>query len=439
MAIRHAIPPVAGELTDLAVGSTSHQKAGSPRVAAARMTAAMLATALVVSACGGGGGSGSDAASAPASVVREAQPDRALIQKSNLVYVGAFRVPQGTSDQTTFNYGGTALAYNPANNSLFMTGHDQQQLSAEIKIPTLVNSTNINNLATATIIQSFRDVTEGRIESINHNDPNAKKIGGHLVYNGKLYVSAFAYYDGDGTQSASHFVRPLSLSTSGQVQGPVRVGSQYPGFVSGYMTPIPQEWRAHFGGPALTGNCCIAIAGIQSNGPAVSVFDPENIGRVSPVPATPVLGYPYGNILGPGETTTNSLYNMSTVIRGAVFPSGSRSVLFFGRIGIGPYCYGGGDQCGDPADPYKGTHAYPYVYQVWAYDANDLLAVKNGSKLQYEIKPYATWQFNLPFEGNGTHFIGGVAYDENTRNLYVSQQCEDENCAPIIHAFRVNL
>ncbi len=402
----------------------------------------LVIAAMLVSACGGGTGGASDTALVTPAVPAAspgAVPSAPFVQKSNLVYVGAFRVPQGSSDQTTFNYGGTALAYNPANNSLFMTGHDQQQLTAEIRIPALANTSNVNNLATASILQSFRDPTEGKIESINRNDPNAKKIGGHLVYNGKLYVSAFAYYDGDGTQSASHFVRPLSLSTSGQVQGPFKVGSQYAGFVSGYMTTIPQEWRAHFGGPALTGNCCIAIAGIQSNGPAVSVFDPENVGRLSPVPATPVLGYPYGNILGPGETVTNSIYNMSTVIRGVVFPSGSRSVLFFGRIGIGRYCYGGGDECGDPADPYKGTHAYPYVYQVWAYDANDLLAVKNGSKLQHQVQPYAIWNFNLPFESNGTHFIGGVAYDEASRNLYVSQQCEDDNCAPIIHAFKINI
>ena len=45
-----------------------------------------------------------------------------LVQLSDLQYLGAFRVPQGTTDTNTFNYGGTSLAFNPANNSLFMTG-----------------------------------------------------------------------------------------------------------------------------------------------------------------------------------------------------------------------------------------------------------------------------------------------------------------------------
>src|ERR1700736_483105 len=109
-----------------------------------------------------------------------------LLKGANLVYQGAFRVPQGSSDTTTFDYGGTALAYNPSNNSLYMVGHDWHQLSAEISIPAIVNSTNINNLATAAILQPFADATEGKLNLINPTDPNSKKIGGQLVYNGKL-------------------------------------------------------------------------------------------------------------------------------------------------------------------------------------------------------------------------------------------------------------
>jgi len=368
-----------------------------------------------------------------------AQTSLPLLNQSDLVYEGAFRVPIANSDSgATLAYGGTSLGYNPTNNSLFMTGHDQKQLSVEVKIPTLVNTTDINKLPTATILQSFRDPTEGRLKNINSSDPNAKKIGGHLVYNGKLYVTGYSYYDGSGSQSASHFVRPLDLSATGQVTGPVKVGSQYPGFVHGYMTPIPQEWQSAFGGPALTGHCCLSITSHQSNGPAVSVFDPAKIGQGSSVPATPVLGYPFPNVLGPGEATGNRYFNLATKIKGVAFPSGTRSVLFFGRQGTGKYCYGEGTTCGDLSDPYKGTHAYPYVYQIWAYDANDLLAVKNGSKQQHTVQPYALWNFNLPFEKSTSgHLIGGAAYDAARQLIYISQECADTSCGPIIHAFRV--
>ena len=361
------------------------------------------------------------------------------VQQGNLVYQGAFLVPRGSTTQTSFSYGGTALAYNSARKSLFMVGHDWHQRSAEISIPTIINSTSLGSLNTASLLQSFADATEGKLNQINPNDPNSKKVGGQLVYNNKLYISGYSYYDGASTQASSHFARPVSLSTTGQVAGPVRVGSQYPGFVSGYMTQIPSEWQSLFGGPALTGNCCLAIVSVQSSGPAASVFNPGNVGASNPVPATPVVGYPYSHPLGDWGST-NPYFNGTTQITGIVFPSGTRSVLFFGRHGVGTFCYGTGTECNDPADNAKGTHAYPYKYQVWAYDANDLVAVKNGTKQQWEVRPYAMWNFNLPFEKtNDYHKLGGAAYEPSTGLIYVAQGCADTDCNPIVHAFRVNI
>jgi hypothetical protein len=355
-----------------------------------------------------------------------------LLQKANLIYEGAFRVPNaGASSTNTFDYGGTALGFNPINNSIFLTGHDWYQRTAELKIPAIVNSSNLNSLNTATLLQGFSDETEGKLDSINSDTTNAAKIGGHLVYNNKLIVTGYSYYDSSGSQSTSHFTRPLSLSTTGQVTGPYLVGSD-PHFTDGYMTLIPPEWQASFGGPALTGMCCLSITSVQSNGPSISVFNPN----LTTQPATRLLGYPLSNPLRDGSTT-NSVYNLTAKVSGVVFPNGTRSVLFFGRIGVGTYCYGEGSTCNDPADPSKGTHAYPYVYQVWAYDANDLLAVKNGTKQQYQPQPYAIWSFTLPFEDNlNMHYLGGAAYDPATNRIYVSQLSSD-GAGPVIHVFQV--
>lgn len=376
-----------------------------------------------------------------------AQTTEPLIEQANLVYVGAFRLPAGTTDQTSFNYGGTALTYDAADNSLFIVGHPNYQYSAEVSIPAIVNSANINDLNTATLIQPFADPLAGQINTVDPAETNAKKIGGELVYGNALIVSVYSYYDANGTQSTSHFVRPLTLSTTGQVRGPFRVGSQYPGFVSGYMALIPPDWRQLFGGPALTGNCCLNIISLQSNGPAASVFDPALLGTTNPLPAIPVVGYPHAYPLGPGGTTQNSIFNWSTKITGIVFPIGTRSVLFFGHQGTGPFCYGIGastsplpvHECYDPTGSSKGVHAYPYVYQVWAYDANDLVSVKEGRKEQYQIQPYAIWSFILPIPDlTGQHLIGGAAYDPQTNRIYISQQCVGTNCEPIINVFQVN-
>lgn len=368
-----------------------------------------------------------------------------LIHPANLVYAGAFRLPKGTTDQTSFSYAGDGLAYNPTNDSLFVTGHTAYEETAEISIPNVVNSTNINSLATATIIQPLTDALDGERNSVDPTNSNGKKIGGYLVYNGRLIISVFSYYDANGTQSTSHFVRPLTLSTTGQLAGPFRVGTQYPGFVSGYMTLIPSEWQTLLGGPALTGNCCLNIVSFQSNGPAVSVFNPSQLTNGATIAATPLVGYPYSNPLG-AWGTQNDLFNGTTQITGIVFPKGTRSVLFFGRQGTGPFCYGIGSpsspppqgECYDPANASKGGHAYPYIDQVWAYDADDLLKVKQGLEPEYAIKPYAVWTLELPFSTSSSqNTISGAAYDPSTNRIFITEDCVDTGCGPVIDVLNI--
>jgi hypothetical protein len=97
-----------------------------------------------------------------------------LIQQSDLQYQGAFLLPSWTSDATSFSYGGTALAYNPAQHSLFLVGHDQYQRTAEVRIPPPVQSATLSALPRATFLQPFTEVTEGNLPLINPSDPNAK-------------------------------------------------------------------------------------------------------------------------------------------------------------------------------------------------------------------------------------------------------------------------
>lgn len=355
------------------------------------------------------------------------------VQSSHLVYQGAFRVPQGSSDQTSFNYGGTALGYNRTNNSLFMVGHDWYQRSAEIRIPTVLHSTSISGLNRATLLQNFADATDGKAGQVG----SGPKIGGHLVSGGKLYTTAYVYYDGSGSQTRSHFTSGTNLATSNDAQGPYQVGN-WAGIVSGYMAEIPPEWQSLFGGSALTGNCCLSIISRTSLGPAAAVFNPSDVGVRNPVPATPVVYYDLSHpTLGQCGDSNAQYFNCTTQIRGLVFPRGTRSVLFFGRHGTGPMCYK--DEGPVSCRGTGGYNAPPYKYQVWAYDANDLLAVKNGQRSPWSITP-TIWNFSLPFESaSDGHDIGGAAYDPATQRIYISQMCKDSECNPLIHVFRVNV
>lgn len=359
-----------------------------------------------------------------------------LLQSTNLEYQGAFRVPAGTFGSSSFAYGGTGLAFNSARNSLFVVGHDWDQAVAEISIPAVVNSASLSSLSTATVLQPFEEATEGKMNNVGSG---TVKVGGLLPYQGQLYLTAYLFYDATASQSESHFISGTDLSATGDARGPYKVGTVGAGFVSGYFANVPANWQAALGGPVLNGQCCLSIITRTSFGPAVFAIDPTRIGVANPAPATPLVYYPSSNPLAPGDTTSE-WFNLSTEIRGVVFPEGTSSVLFFGRHGVGPYCYGtggasGGD-CYDPDNSSKGTHAYPYRYYVWAYDANDLAAVKAGQKQPWDVRPYAVWPYTLPLKG-GTQ-IQGATYDSATGRIFVTQAYGDGEL-PVVHVFKVQM
>jgi hypothetical protein len=396
-----------------------------------------------------------------------------LLAGADLEYLGAFRVPQGdygSPQYSGFNFGGTALTYNPNNNSLFLVGHNWYQLTAEISIPPAINSTNIDRLNTATVLQPFSDPTEGKRTHIGAGgaevNTSGVPLGGFLVWEDKLIGTAYGYYDAGSVVKLSHFISGLDLSATGDFQGMYQVGktpaTPNPAFVDGYMATIPATWQAQFGGPALTGNCCLSIISRTSLGPAVSVFNPALLETEDPVSVTPVLGYPISHpTLGTyGDTSPNVLYNGSMEVHGVAFPQGSRSVLFFGRRGKGTFCYGEGVSnpalhnthcdpnfpdvlcCYDPPNGSKGGHAYPYVYMVLAYDALDLLSVKKGVRKMWEIRPYAEWELTFPFANDNPNILG-AAYDPVNQRIYLAQEAGDKpGCCgylPLIHVYHINM
>jgi hypothetical protein len=371
----------------------------------------------------------------------------------DLAYEGAFRVPNnlksGGAANAGFEYGGTALAFDAERRSLFLVGHDWDQFVGEISIP-VPKRGSVAQLPRAVLVQPLSDVVEGRLPDINPTDPNAKKIGGLLPMGGELLVSAYSYYDGAATQERSHFVRPIDLSRRGAVRGPFRVGAGLAGMISGYFGRIPEPWQETFGGSVLNGNCCLAIVSRTSYGPAVFAIDPRRVGAAKDdAPARPLVYYPSEHPTVGAWDGTNKYFNGTSWVRGVVFPAGTRSVLFFGRHGLGPFCYGSGtDQpalagkpgpdrdvhyCFDPSDESKGVHGYPYVPYVWAYDASDLAKVAAGRTRPWDVQPYAVWSLSLP-RGKDSGAVGGAAYDAQTGRLFVSEMFGD-GTMPVIHAF----
>ncbi|ABL00058.1 hypothetical protein Ppro_2452 [Pelobacter propionicus DSM 2379] len=389
-----------------------------------------------------------------------------LIYANNLNYVGAFRLPVGTFGASSFSYASAVITFNPTNKSLFIVGHDQNQMVSEVSIPEPVNSANLSSLKVATVLQNFSDITEGNISNLASGGVKISgtygKLGGLLVYNNKLIGTSYSYYGvGSPSVATSHFTSGLNLSTLGDFKGMFQVGSDTSGvsFRSGFMSLVPESMQTALGGPVLTGNGCISVVSRTSAGPAAFAFDPANLGVVTPVPDVPLLYYPVTNsTLGnpaPALGEPSSAYwSLSTRIKGMMMIPGSRSLLYFGYHGLGPYCYGGStgdpaligtvnDECYDPTGVGgKGPHQYPYIYQAWAYDTNDLIAVKAGQKKPWDVLPYAVWK--LPFDFVGVDIYGGsAAYDPSTQRLYIASTGGDtsnlSNRLPLIHVFQVDM
>lgn len=364
-------------------------------------------------------------------------------------YVGGFRLPAESSNGDSFSFGGRQLTYNPVNNSLFVGSREGR--IAEVSIPTPVSSNNPTAMPFASFLQPLTDPTEGHLGEIASLGVN---LDGLMVYNNRLYGSASIFYDANGTQRVSHYSRSLNLAERSFSGWSSVWDATKTGFVSGMMSLIPVEWRSILGGPAATGQCCIPIVMRTSWGPAAFAFNPDQIGQAT-VPASPLLYYPNDHpTLGIWEAT-NPTYGATIQMGGMAIIAGTRTALYLGRNGVGPYCYGNGTAdksldgtvgpdgahwCYDPTSSDKGQHAYPYHYQIWAYDLNDFAAVKAGTKQPWEVVPYGVWPFELPTPEASVR-MGGIGYDAANQLLYVSQLYADRDgysYRPVIHVLRVN-
>ena len=414
------------------------------------------------------------------------------LQPSDLSYLGAFRVPQGAMGSSSGNglaYGGGVIAYNPANNSLFIVGHDSEQLVGEISIPANpVNTATLSSMPTAAVLQNLSDITEGRRTYINGptgtaQTANAVKIGGLLVNGNNLIGSVYSYYDGNKEATLSHFKSGTKLATTGDFQGMFAVspsivpgGGNTAGFVSGYMTSVPDNsgtggtnWQSALGGAALTGNSDLSIISRTSYGASAFAFDPAQVGAGSSILASSLLFYDINHqSLGVwSDTQPHSDYvSIADNMSGVNFPPGTQTVIFTGLYGTGTNYYGEAANCPQGPDVYmiyKGTHSWPYIIRAYFYDAAYLARVKAGDTIKdadlpnlvgnpvvgqvlqpWNLKPYAMVNLSALMktsQGLFTTFAGASAYDPNTKRLYVVQPGGDNSPTyglPLIHVFQLN-
>ena len=329
----------------------------------------------------------------------ETQP---RIQAGDLTYLGSFTLPPrdgsaGASPNGDLVYGGVA-GMGADGTSLYYIGNTSTNQLARINIPAIGGTATVARVCRWMPLSSF------------DTPPSASQAGNALVWNGRLYVTGYVFYDASGPSTSCVYSFNTDIEDR---QGPYQI-QWGGGLVGQYLCVIPPEWQSLLGGPVAAGASALNIITRSSSGPAFFSFDPANIGPVT-CPSNRLLAYQIPN-------NTYTPFSLADVYGGMAIPSGFRSVLYIRRHGD-VTCYGTGAECGDPTDGSKGQHAYPYRHEVIAYDLNDLAAVYAGTTLPWEVQPYATWTLSdmLPFSGGvGYARMKSSVYDPATRRWYIT-------------------
>ena len=376
-------------------------------------------------------------------------------QTRDFTYIGAFRVPTGTVGSDTFEYGGNALAFNPANQSLFMASNFDHGLNiAEVQIPTTLSSTGVvSSMGVANVLQPFVDLSsllttnaDGAPTTPNLSYENLR-LGGLLVAGNGLTGGMFMGYNHPEPQDStnSHFrttglnLASLSaLSFTGLIDIRSDVDSASGRVRGGYMTEVPDQWKEWIGANYVTGAAGQNRIQFSSSGPALFSFNAINAAGSSD---KPLVYYPFGHALqwvDAANSAPQLLFNGTTKIEGVAFVPGTRSVIFIGSNGLSSIGYGVGSRFNDQVRPYQGYHSQNgnYQYQIWAYDIDDFMSVRNGTKASWEIKPPSVVNFNLPTP-EFSKYLGGTAFDASTGRLYISQKTAGPSATPIIHVYQL--
>ncbi len=376
-------------------------------------------------------------------------PTSALIQLEDLVYLGAFRLPDDADPPQTFEYGGNAMTFNPdgdpANSdsypgSLFVMGHDRMAYGglpdgnqvAEVSIPVPVIAANPADLPQASFIQGFYNVTAGYFTELEEIPKVGMQYLNHSITGPKIHLAWGQHLQPPGVPSHAWFNPTLAIP---DLQGIWFIGYEDLYSTNGYMLEIPSAWAdAHADGRYLaTGR--MRDGGQGGMGPALFAYRPWLPDGSAP---------PSGTHLE--ETTLllyDSVYNTPDLVRclagyqhadewegGAwlTTPSGKSAVLFAGTKGTGAkFWYGyinplgpevpcvdkevtdfdtcrmaDGSSC--PAQDYAGccdaAQGTCVSYRGWwstrfdaqfiLYDPADLAQVATGAMESWEPQPYAS-------------------------------------------------
>jgi hypothetical protein len=374
----------------------------------------------------------------------QAQSSISLVQPSDLVYLGAFRLPDmapGTPATMTWEYSGQALTYRPDGDpggagdgypgSLFGSGHDVTNYVSEISIPAPITSSNLGDLAYATTIQGFSDVRGGLFDGLEE----MPRVGMQYLpmqtgqASAKLYLAWGAHHHDEGSSShtPSHAWCDVTLSAP-HTQGAWWVGDDSIERLyrsNGYIFEIPELWANDNLSGARLATGRYRDGGWSGMGPNIFAYGPWLDGN-PPVSGTILTAHTLlAYSVSGGDYKLDHYQDSDEWEGGAWLQAGERSaIVFVGTKGGGHWWYGYSSPAGDGAPcPHipepgegqvrcynpdgtdcapelldcegyaldsKGWWSSRFDAQMMFYDPADFVDVLNGTMGPHEPQPYAT-------------------------------------------------
>jgi hypothetical protein len=382
------------------------------------------------------------------------------IQPEDLVYAGAFRVPDDETGSYTksWNYGGHSMTYysqgDPAGpddgfpGSLFATGHawEHQISEIDIPVPVISESKNMDVLHTATTIQSFHNIMDVSNLEIPRTGLAYLPPQGSQV-TPKLYF-CWGFHMQDGPPDLTHGWSELNLSIPQIQKGWYLAG--LPSHIQNmstndYMCEIPSEWAdAHTPGMRLaTGR--FRDGGWSGQGPSLFAIGPWNQGN-PPSPGTPLQNVPlilYSSsyVYDSDDFSLNDYHHSDEWSGVSWMTTGRKSaVVFVGTKGFGDCWYG--NEEGPSMDcENRGWWSDEFRGQILFYDTSELAEVAAGIKQPWEPQPYASmdidpYLFNIASTQQKYH-VNAACFDRIHGLFYVFEYRGDGE-KPLVHVWKVS-
>jgi hypothetical protein len=379
------------------------------------------------------------------------------LQPGDLTYLGAFRLPDPVpgSDVRSWAWGGFAMTYYPGGDpggandgypgSIFGCGHAWQYQVSEISIPTPVISAskNLNQLNTASTIQSFQNILGvGNLEMPRAGLAYLPAQPGQS--SAKLYFSQ-GYHLMDEVQYLSHGWFELTLSNP-QTKGMWRLDAPHASYNSNdYMFEIPASWAASNTPGKILATGRFRDGGWSGQGPALYAISPWTQGNPPANGASldyvELLRYTSTEDFWEDTHTMNDYHHSDEWSGAAWLSAGNKSaVVFVGTKGIGDCWYGNQNgpclECND-----RGWWSTGFVGQFIFYDPADLAKVAKGAMQSYQPQPYATlnidqYLYHISSSQQWYH-LGAACFDRDNGLFYVFEPYVDDD-KPIVHVWKVS-